>query len=97
MISCSDPKFRNQAQTLELAKKSAELSNYQDWRILDTLAAAYAGVDDFEKASEIASVMVAKAPLSAVKECEFYLNRYRSRLRWAPYTSQAIDSPEDRP
>jgi TPR repeat protein len=97
MVSCPDPKFQNHTQALELAKKSAELSRYQNWRILDTLAAANAGVGNFEKATELAAIVVARAPLSAVKECEFYLNRYRSRLRWAPYTSQAIDSSEDRP
>ena len=91
MVSCPDPQFRNDSKALDLAKKAAQLSGNRDWQILDTLAATYAGVGNFEKASEIALAIVAMAPDAAKEECLFYVTRYRSRLPWSKYEPSVVD------
>ena len=85
LVSCPDPKFHDHVRALELAKIAAEITKNRNWRILDTLAAAHASAGDFDKATEIALAVLDMAPSSAQEEFLFYVNRYRSRLRWAPY------------
>ena len=48
--TCPDAKMRNGEEAVELAIKACELSNWKDWGIIDTLAAAYAEAGNFEQA-----------------------------------------------
>jgi uncharacterized protein len=91
LVSCPDPKFHDHVRALEFAKIAAEITKYRDWRILDTLAAAHASAGDFDKATEIALTVLDMAPNSVQAKCQFYVNRYRARLRWAPYQSPDVD------
>lgn len=50
-----DEGVRNGAEALTLAKKAARLSGFENPRMLDTLAAAYAEVGEFEKAQRFAA------------------------------------------
>ena len=54
LATAEDTKFRNPNEALELARKACKLTNYQQPQMLDTLAAAYAAADDFQKAIETA-------------------------------------------
>jgi len=48
--TCPEAKIRNGKEAVELALKACELSQWKDWGIIDTLAAAYAEQGDFEQA-----------------------------------------------
>jgi len=91
LVSCPEPKFHDYVRALEYAKIAAEMTKNRSWRILDTLAAAHASAGDFDKATEIALTVLRMAPTSARAECQFYVNRYRARLRWAPYQPPVVN------
>ena len=48
--TCPDAEIRNGKEAVELALRACELSEWKDWGIIDTLAAAYAEEDNFEEA-----------------------------------------------
>lgn len=48
--TCPESGFRDAQAAIESALRACELTNWQDWNILDTLAAAYAETGDFESA-----------------------------------------------
>ena len=48
--SCPDAGHRDGQQAVEHATKACELTEWQDWPVLDTLAAAYAEAGDFDRA-----------------------------------------------
>ncbi len=48
--TCREPAIRNGKEAVETATKACELSNWKVWHYIDTLAAAYAEVGNFEKA-----------------------------------------------
>ena len=47
-----DEKLRNGAEAVRLATEACELTSWQSWQPIDTLAAAYAAAGDFEKAQQ---------------------------------------------
>lgn len=49
--TCAVEVFRRSQEAVELATKACELSKWGCWQYVDTLAAAYAGIGDFEKAA----------------------------------------------
>jgi tetratricopeptide (TPR) repeat protein len=48
--TCPEAEIRNGKEAVELALKACELSEWKDWGIIDTLAAAYAEQGDFDRA-----------------------------------------------
>jgi tetratricopeptide (TPR) repeat protein len=48
--TCPESEIRNGKEAVELALKACELSQWKDWGIIDTLAAAYAEQGDFGRA-----------------------------------------------
>jgi tetratricopeptide (TPR) repeat protein len=48
--TCPEAEIRNGKEAVELALKACELSEWKDWAIIDTLAAAYAEQGDFDRA-----------------------------------------------
>jgi tetratricopeptide (TPR) repeat protein len=48
--TCPEAEIRNGKEAVELALKACELSQWNDWNIIDTLAAAYAEQGDFDRA-----------------------------------------------
>jgi tetratricopeptide (TPR) repeat protein len=50
--TCPDERFRDGKKAVALATRACELTEWKDAEILDTLAAAYAELGDFEKAVE---------------------------------------------
>jgi tetratricopeptide (TPR) repeat protein len=62
LSTSSDPGVRSATRSLELATKACEISRYEDWNTLDTLAAAHAENGQFDKAAEWLATAIAKAP-----------------------------------
>ena len=62
LATCPDKRFRDGKKALVDAQKACELTKKGDWNCLDTLAASYAEVGEFDKAVETATAAVEKAP-----------------------------------
>lgn len=60
--TCPDEQFRNGAEAVEDATKTCELSKWENFAALSTLAAAYAEQADFEKAIEWQQKSIELAP-----------------------------------
>lgn len=52
LATCPDEKVRDGKLAVNSARRACELSDWKDASYIDTLAAAYVEVDDFEKASQ---------------------------------------------
>jgi tetratricopeptide (TPR) repeat protein len=48
--TCPEAEIRDAKEAVELALKACELTDWKDWGIIDTLAAAYAEQGDFDRA-----------------------------------------------
>lgn len=73
LSTCSDPQLRDGRLAVSIATKACELTDWQDCAGLDTLAAAYAEIGDFQKAAESQTNALRLAP-------EYGRAGYRSRL-----------------
>ena len=62
LATAADDAVRSPTRSLELAKKACEISGYQQWNTLDTLAAAHAENGEFDKATEWLGTAIANAP-----------------------------------
>ncbi len=52
LTTSEDENFKNPSRAVELAEKACQLTNYRDSEKLDTLAEAYASMEDYDKALE---------------------------------------------
>jgi len=52
LATCPDPSVRNGSEAVKLASKACELSHWQKWYCVGTLAAAYAASNNFEQADK---------------------------------------------
>ena len=75
LATCSQERFRDGQQAIAHATQACELTKWQLWNCLDTLAAAYAEAGKFDKAVEFQQ----KAVELAVKDAE--KDRLRERLK----------------
>ncbi len=62
LATCPDERFRQPERALQLAKAACEMTEYQQWNTLDTLAAALAESGQFAEASKWAATAAEKAP-----------------------------------
>jgi tetratricopeptide (TPR) repeat protein len=76
--TCPDGRFRNETSALELAERAQQLVGEDDYRYLDTLAAAHANAGRFEDAAEIQRQAVALVPPEDAGRFEQRLALYRS-------------------
>lgn len=58
----SEKSRRDAAQAVTLATKACEMTQYEDWNTLDTLAAAHAAKGDFKNAKQWITTALEKAP-----------------------------------
>jgi len=73
MATCHDERFRNAQLALDAAQKAIELDGADNYRYLDTLAAAYANAGQFDKAVDSEEKALELAP-------EDVQERYQARL-----------------
>ena len=95
LATCPVDRFRDSKLALEAAQKAIELDGEDDYRYLDTLAAAYANAGDFRQARELQTKVVSLAPPA---EAERYQRRlalyeadrpYRDTLQTPAPTAQS--------
>jgi tetratricopeptide (TPR) repeat protein len=72
-----DPEVRDVAEAIVLAERAAELTNYKDIAILDTLEVAYVAAGQFDRGIAVAQIAVALA--SAAQNDEL-ANQIRNRI-----------------
>lgn len=73
MSTCPDERYRDAPRAVAAAERAIELDGNEDYRYLDTLAAAYANAGQFDAARDLQAQVVAMAPDAVVE-------RYRQRL-----------------
>jgi hypothetical protein len=49
--TCPEPGMRDGKEAVQLAVKACDLSEWKNWGTIDTLAAAYAEIGDFDQAT----------------------------------------------
>jgi tetratricopeptide (TPR) repeat protein len=83
LATAKDEQVRDPSEALRLAEKACELTSSRDYNCLDTLAAAYARANQFEKAVETAqkAIALAKAANQAnvVQDVTEELQLYQTR------------------
>jgi tetratricopeptide (TPR) repeat protein len=83
LATAKDEQVRDPSEALRLAEKACELTSSRDYNCLDTLAAAYARANQFEKAVETAqkAIALAKAANQAnvVQDVTRELQLYQTR------------------
>ncbi|HVW00777.1 MAG TPA: tetratricopeptide repeat protein, partial [Planctomycetaceae bacterium] len=77
LATCPDDKLRNGQTAIELATKACQLTDWKNAGWIDTLAAAYAEVGDFDKAVEMQERALKGVNSKARKEFEARLELYR--------------------
>ena len=76
MATCPDEQYRDAPLALQSAQKAIELDGEEDWRYLDTLAAAQAATGDFEAAQATIKKALAKSPEEQTAALGVRLNLY---------------------
>jgi tetratricopeptide (TPR) repeat protein len=80
MAACPDSEFRNPDRAVETAKLSQKYSKPGDFLVLDTLAAAYASSEQFDRAARFQEQAIAMAPKEIdTEEMEARLALYEER------------------
>jgi len=84
LATADDRSIRNGRRAVELALKACDLSPCQDAYLLDTLAAAYARVGDFDKAMEWQSRASVNPQRALDTETQARMKAYREGKAWPP-------------
>ena len=77
------PDYLNGKKAVELARKACELSEWKDPNYLDTLAAAYARVGDFENAVKWQEKALESSKSARKPELQRRLDFYRESKPWS--------------
>jgi tetratricopeptide (TPR) repeat protein len=76
--TCPDEHYRNGRAALENATKACEHYQWKYWKGLETIAAAYAEIGDFDNAVKWAEKTIELAPKEERQTAKEYLELYRS-------------------
>ena len=82
LATAKEPGIRNGEKAVEHALKACELSDWKNPNYLDTLAAAYARIGDFDNAVKWQEKALESPDLARNKEAQQRLNLYRQRKAW---------------
>jgi len=82
LATAKEPRIRNGKKAVELALRACELSDWKNPDYLDTLAAAYARVDDFGNATKWQEKALQLFEKGEKAEAQERLNLYREHRPW---------------
>ncbi len=68
LATCEDAKYRDPIRAVEIAERGCKLTAYKQPKLLDSLAAAYAGAGRFDEAVATGERALEVARLSGAKE-----------------------------
>jgi len=77
MATWPDKKYRNGKRSIELATRACEISEWKNVAIIDTLAAAYAENNQFDKAVEYSKKALADSPTELLEELKIRLEMFK--------------------
>ena len=77
-----DEKFRNGTKAVEYAGRSCKLTGWTDFKLLDTLAAAYAELGEFDVAVQWEVTALDLAPEDAKKDIGARLQLFRTKKQY---------------
>jgi tetratricopeptide (TPR) repeat protein len=99
MATCPDEHYRNDRLAIEVARKAIALDGEDDFRYLETLAAAQANAGLFKEAKETQEKAIGKAPRSELVPAEKRMALYQRDLAYrdTPRQSFATVGGEDQP
>lgn len=89
MATCPDEQYRNARLAIDAATKAIELDGDEDYRYLDTLAAALANAGEFQQAVELQEQVVAEAPEDVLPRYEERLSLYRDNRPYRDVLDEA--------
>lgn len=89
--TCPNPLYRDGRQAIESARRACELTNWEDYRYLDTLAAAMAEFGDFAEAARFQSQAIELTPEDEKADYQSRLTLYQLEK---PYREE---TPSDSP
>ena len=78
LATCPEPKYRDGQQALRYARRACELSEWNNWGTLDSLAEAYAEDGQFTEASKWQSKSIELVPASAKADLRSRLELYQA-------------------
>jgi len=78
LATCPEETIRSGHKAVEHARRACELSNWQKSLFIDTLAAAYAEVNQFEEAIVWQKKAVSIAPEDKKPDCQSRLELYQA-------------------
>lgn len=96
LATCPDERYRDARQALDWAHKAIELDGEDDYRYLDTLAAAYANAGDYAEATELQTKVVALAPDDDLERYEQRLALYQQNRPYRDVLAQPQRQPTAR-
>jgi tetratricopeptide (TPR) repeat protein len=76
MCTCPDARYRDPMLAMELAKRSVELGGKNDYRCLETLAAALANAGYYDEAQQVQQRALDHAPKTALSRTTARLNLF---------------------
>ncbi|MBI3837840.1 MAG: tetratricopeptide repeat protein, partial [Planctomycetia bacterium] len=90
MATCPDEHYRNDKLAIEAARKAIALDGGDDYRYLETLAAAQANAGLFKEAKETQEKAIAKAPRSELVPAEKRMALYQRELAYRDPARQSF-------
>lgn len=80
-IDCEDASFRDSSKALTFALSACEMTQWNNFDYLKTLAKVYANTDDFESAFKWMQRATKLAPPDEIPNCQELLERYKNNKR----------------
>ena len=77
--TCANPDYRDPPKAIELARKACELTGWNDFSTLDTLATAYAANENWKEAEKWQAKAMEYAPQSQRADLKRRLNAYQKK------------------
>ena len=97
MATCEDQRYRDPKRSIQFAKKAIEINGGEDFRLLDTLAAAHANAGRFNDAvAEQQRAIKMAAGQATGREMHNLKQRLQQYSQQAPYRTEVIARQSDR-